>query len=211
MNPFRVLGPILLVLALVCAGVVGWSLRPGKYDGWVETSGVVVDQERRVRRDRESGQQRVTYRIVVQYANEAGEPHEVTSQVGTNRPKPIGEPVVVRYPPGEPAKATIDNDTTWFMGLFFGIWAVVLGIIGTAMTIVGRRYPGERLRIKHDHSGKDLEEVVREYERGAEDDREPDWLPPSETPDGSEAKPWPGLPPRDQRSRADDSTWDETR
>lgn len=193
MRVFRIAGIVMLVLALVAAAALVWNLRPGRHDGWIETTGTVVSLDRHVSRDRD-GDRSVTYAMWVEYADEHGNTFTAVSSVRSSQPKPIGATVDVRYPPGRPGEAELDNEGTWFAVLFFGIWAGVLGLLGTVFTIVGFRT-------------RDLWEPLRTAEpaelRSAlhrEDTNEPTGPPgPGPSDPGDEPGDWPRLPQPDDR------------
>lgn len=193
MRIFRVLGIAMVLLALVAAAAVAWTLRPGRFDGWVETTGTVVALDRHVSRDSDGGQS-VTYAMVVEYTDEHGKPFTGISGARSSQPKPVGATVAVRYPPGQPAAATFDDEGTLFGVLFFGIWAVVLGLIGTVFTIVGWKF-------RHQHL--DLGRGSQAWEPTAahsEDTREPSGpMDPTGTGAGEPPGEWPRLPPHDDR------------
>ncbi|WP_425307475.1 DUF3592 domain-containing protein [Ammonicoccus fulvus] len=137
MRPFRIIGPVLLVIALACAIGLGWNLRPNKYEGWVETSGTVVSHTYHRDYDRRDRSSDETWGVVVRFSDEAGVEHQVESATRSNNPKPVGDTVDVRYPPGQPEQAKIGMDA-WFWVMFLGIWTLVLSILGIAFTVAGR-------------------------------------------------------------------------
>lgn len=136
MRVFRILGVAFLVLALLAGAGLVWALWPGRYEGWMQTTGVVVAHDRHVSTDSD-GDRSVTYALVVEYADEQGKEYTGISSVRTSNPKAIGATVAVTYPPGRPGEAQFDGEGRLFPTLFFGIWAGVLGLLGTAFTLVG--------------------------------------------------------------------------
>lgn len=144
MKPFRITAIVLVVIAVLSALGLGWNLRPGKYDGWITTTGTVVDHVGGTY-DRQGRGSNQTWAIVVRFTDESGVERQVVSRTSTSRPTPIGETVEVRYPPGQPDHALLGMDM-WFWVLFFGIWAGVTTILAIAFTIVSRvATPARRL------------------------------------------------------------------
>lgn len=195
MKPFNRLGPIFLVLALACAIGLGWNLRPNKYEGWIETTGTVVNHTHHRDYDRDRGSDE-TWGIVVRFPDEAGVEHEAESRTRSSHPKPIGATVDVRYPPGQPDRALIGFDS-WFWVLFLGIWTLVLTILGLAFTFVGRRRrvharPKDRPPLK-EREDVDVGEKLEEREDTAE--------PTFEEPPFDKFRPRPGEPPADKWPR----------
>lgn len=98
MTLFRKVGLFLLLGAIVCAAVAGWSLRPGQHDGWVETTGTVIDH--RIARDSD-GDVRAP---VVRFTDGTGADQVVVSSFYSSNWDPVGATVDVRYPPDDPPK-----------------------------------------------------------------------------------------------------------
>ncbi len=198
----------MLVLAMLAAGALAWSLRPGRFDGWIETTGTVVALDRHISRDSD-GDRRVTYALVVEYADEDGALSTGVSSMRTSNPKPVGATVSVKYPPGEPWKAQFDDEGTWFGVLFFGIWAGVLGILGTAFTIVGVKARDRWTPLRTADSsgrrpvpdGEDTSEPTGPLGSSGPGDEPAKWplLPPSPSGSGDEPGEWPLLPHSDDR------------
>ncbi|MDO5684397.1 MAG: DUF3592 domain-containing protein, partial [Propionibacteriaceae bacterium] len=144
-NLFGRLGVLFLVLGVIAVAAVGWTLRPDRHAGWVETTGTVIGHEEHRSYDREDRRWETHWSLVVTITDEAGQEHTVTSNIRTNRPKPIGATVDVRYPPGQIDRAQVGWDA-WFWTIFLGIWAVVLLFLGVIfLFVVGRaiaRTPG---------------------------------------------------------------------
>lgn len=141
MRVFRILGIGFLLLALLAGAGLAWALWPGRYEGWIQTTGVVVGHSERVSTDSD-GHRSVTYALVVKYADEQGKEYTGISSVSTSHPKAIGATVEVTYPPGRPGNAQFDGEGRFFPTLFFGIWAGVLGVLGIVFTLVGFKSRG---------------------------------------------------------------------
>jgi hypothetical protein len=136
---FGRIGILLVVGAVIAAAVVAWSLRPGRYDGWVETTGTVIDHRVRWSTDSETRRTTELRAPVVAFTDESGKRFVVTSTVSSSDWPVIGSNITVRYPAGRPADARI-GDEGLFVPLFFGIWAGVLGFVGTVFLIVARPF-----------------------------------------------------------------------
>jgi hypothetical protein len=146
---FRYVGILLVAGAIICAAVVAWSLRPGRYEGWIETTGTVIDHEVTWSTDSETRRRTELRAPVIEFTDESGQRVVITAATSSSDWPAVGSSVRLRYPPGQPTEALTDKEGH-FVPIFFGIWALVLGFVGTVFLMLTKMFnsatpaPGRR-------------------------------------------------------------------
>jgi hypothetical protein len=92
-------------------------------EGWTTTQGLVVDHEERADSDG------TTWAPVVEYVDQNGLAHRVTSTLSSSPRDPIGTVIDVAYDPSNPTDARV-------VGGLMGILWIIIAAIGSVMVIV---------------------------------------------------------------------------
>lgn len=139
MRLFRYVGILLVAGAVIAAAVVAWSIRPGRYDGWVETTGTVIDHRVTWSTDSETRRTTELRAPVIEFTDESGKRIVITAETSSSDWPAVGSNVRVRYPPGQPTEAQTE-DEGHFLPIFSGIWALVLGFVGTVFLMLTKMF-----------------------------------------------------------------------